>query len=94
MDEPITGAEPVRDTGIHPRKIRRRSAGTRDSPLICRILQIANFRKMPDTWKRAGAFEERAISGNQWAIEFHGECQERGVVKRKVKLFADSRCAL
>jgi hypothetical protein len=62
--------------------------------VICRILQIANFGKMPDAWKRAGAFEERTISGNQWAIELHGECQERGVVKRKVKLLADSRCAL
>ena len=49
---------------------------------------------MPDAWKRTGAFEKRTIGGNQWAIELHGECQERGVVKRTVKLLADSRCSL
>ena len=42
----------------------------------------------------AKAIEEITEALPQWAIEFHSECQERGVVERKVKLFAHSRCAL
>jgi hypothetical protein len=91
----IVGERPhSRAAGPRVAEGSEKSGKNRDIPrsfAICRILQIANFGEMPDAWKRTGAFEERTIGGNQRAIELHGECQERGVVKGKVKLLADSR---
>ena len=62
--------------------------------MVNRTLEGADSGEMADAWKGAGTVEKRAIGGDQWTVEFDGESQERGVVKRKVKLFADSRRAL